>query len=105
MAISTRPPKTLSDIKTHSGRVRGDNQVYRDYFQVGALELERLRRTKERQAASSRIAIIDSRVADIDKEKEALLAGAAEYCATVDSNGNKTESPAKKKPSGLRIKY
>ncbi|MDP3008703.1 MAG: hypothetical protein Q8N30_06500 [Methylococcales bacterium] len=105
MAVSTRPPRTLSDIKTHSGRVSSDHQVYRDYFQVGALELERLRRSKEREAASSRIATIDSRMAEIDMEKESLLAGAAAVSAATDSNGNKIESTEKKKSSGLRIKY
>ncbi|MDP1774586.1 MAG: hypothetical protein Q8L15_20140 [Methylobacter sp.] len=102
MAISTRPPRTISDIKTHSGRGSGDHQIYRDYFQVGALELERWRRTREREAASSRIAGIDSRIADIDKEKEMLLAGAAAACVTVDGISKPTE---KKKSSGLRIKY
>ncbi len=104
MAISTRPPRTISDIKTHSGRGSGDHPIYRDYFQVGALELERWRRTREREAASSRIAGIDSRIADIDKEKEVLLAGAAAACATIDNNGN-SKPTEKKKPSGLRIKY
>jgi hypothetical protein len=84
--------------------VSGDHQTYRDYFQVGALELERWRRTRERKAASARIASIDSRIADIDKEKEALLAGAVAACATADSNG-KPEPTEKKKSSGLRIKY
>lgn len=102
MAISTRPPRTISDIKTHSGRGSGDHQTYRDYFQVGALELERWRRIREREAASSRIASIDSRIADIDKEKEMLLAAAA--CTSIDDNG-KSKSTEKKKSSGLRIKY
>jgi hypothetical protein len=104
MAVSTRPPRTLSDIKTHSGRVSSEHQVYRDYFQVGALELERLRRSKEREAASSRIASIDTRIADIDREKEALLEGAAAVSAMTDNNGKKVES-SEKKTSGLRIKY
>ncbi|MDD5271134.1 MAG: hypothetical protein PHU14_00315 [Methylovulum sp.] len=104
MAISTRPPRTLSDIKTHSGRVSRDHQVYRDYFQVGALELERWRRSKEREAASSRIEGIDSRIAEIDQEKEALLAGAAAACAEANGQG-KPEPVGKKKSSGLRIQY
>ena len=104
MAISTRPPRTLSDIKTHSGRAGSNLEVYRDYFQVGALELERWRRTKERDAAASRIASIDSRIADIEREKEVLLAGAAAACATVAGN-NQTELTEKRKSSGLRIKY
>lgn len=104
MAIITRPPRTVSDIKTHSGRASRDHQIYRDYFHVGALELERWRRTLERNVASSRIASIDSRITDIDKEKEALLAGAAAACETVYSKG-KPEATENKKSSGLRIKY
>ncbi|MEI7996311.1 MAG: hypothetical protein WCH01_15550 [Methylococcaceae bacterium] len=104
MAIITRPQRTVSDIKTHSGKSSRDHEVYRDYFQVGALELERWRRTKEREVAASRIAGIDSRLIAIDKEKEALLANAATVCATVYSNG-KAEPVENKKPSGLRIKY
>jgi len=82
MTIITRPPRSVSDIKTHSGRASRDHQIYRDYFQVGALELERWRRTLERNVAASRIASIDSRITDIDKEKEELLADAAAACAT-----------------------
>jgi hypothetical protein len=104
MTISTRPPRSVSDIKTHSGCSSHDHQVYRDYFQVGALELERWRRTLERNVAASRIASIDSRITDIDKEKEALLAGAAAVCAAVYNN-SKTEPVENKKPSGLRVKY
>ena len=104
MAIITRPPRTISDIKTHSGRASRDHQVYRDYFQVGALELERWRRRLERDAASSRIASIDNRIKDIEKEKEELLAGAAAACATIYNVGN-PEPTDNKKSSGLRIKY
>jgi hypothetical protein len=104
MAIITRPPRTKSDIKTHSGRASRDHQIYRDYFQVGALELERWRRTLERDVAASRIANIDSRITDIDREKEELLSGAAAACATIYNNG-KPEPTENKKSSGLRIKY
>jgi hypothetical protein len=104
MAIITSPPRTVSDIKTHSGRVSRDHEVYRDYFQVGALELERWRRTREREVALSRIAMIDKRIAEIDKEKELLLASATAACEMV-YNKSKSESTGNKKSSGLRIKY
>ena len=104
MAISTRPPRSVLDIKTHSGRVRGDHETHRDYFQVGALELERSRRAQERDAANNRITILNARIAEIDREKDALLASAAAACATLTDNG-KADSLKKKKPSGLRIKY
>jgi hypothetical protein len=84
--------------------VRGDHETHRDYFQVGALELERSRRAQERDAANNRITILNARIAEIDKEKEALLASAAAACATLADNG-KADSLKKKKPSGLRIKY
>jgi hypothetical protein len=104
MAIITSPPRTVSDIKTHSGRVSRDHEVYRDYFQVGALELERWRRTREREVAISRVAMIDKRIAEIDKEKELLLASATAACEMVYNKG-KSESTENKKSSGLRIKY
>jgi hypothetical protein len=104
MAIITRPPRTVTDIKTNSGRSSRDHQIYRDYFQVGALELERWRRTLERNVAASRIASIDSRIADIDKEKEKLLTGAEANSAEL-YNIDKPEPAENKKSSGLRIKY
>jgi len=106
MAISTRPPRTLSDIKTHSGRVRQEHQTYRDYFQVGALELERWRRSKEREAASARVATINARIVDIDREKEILLVAAAKANVAIAGVHKQTESAFEvKKSSGLRIKY
>ena len=105
MAISTRPPRTLSDIKTHSGRASQDHETYRDYFQVGALELERWRRSKEREAASSRVATISLRIAEIDREKEVLLASAASVSDLLVSRKSTAASAGPKKTSGLRIKY
>ena len=70
MTIRTRPPRSVSDIKTHSGSAKNKHETYRNYFQVGALELERWRRERERDAASNRIADIDTRIADIEKEKK-----------------------------------
>jgi len=101
MAIRTRPPRSVSDIKTHSGRAKNKHETYRNYFQVGALELERWRREREREAASARIADIDNRILDIDKEKMMLLSDAAEALAENMPKHDLEE----KKPSGLKIKY
>jgi hypothetical protein len=98
MAVNARSPRSVSSIKTHSGRVSGTHETHRDYFKVGALELERSRRVKERDAANNRIANINARIAEIDSEKATLLAtAAAAHDGSVDST--------KKEPSGLRIKY
>ena len=101
MAIRSRPPRSVSDIKTHSGSAKNKHETYRNYFQVGALELERWRREREREAASSRIADIDNRIADIDKEKKLLL----EDAAGVQSEKMDKPESVEKKPSGLKIKY
>jgi hypothetical protein len=101
MTIRTRPPRSVSDIKTHSGSAKNKHETYRNYFQVGALELERWRREREREAASNRIADIDTRISDIDKEKEMLLAEAAEAHGERPVN----PEPIEKKPSGMKIKY
>ncbi|MDD5033452.1 MAG: hypothetical protein PHE55_01730 [Methylococcaceae bacterium] len=103
MAIRTRPPRTISDIKTHSGRTKREHQTYRDYFQVGALELERWRREREREAASRRIADIDSRIADIDREKRILLTEAGAIDSLAESKIKIGIS--EKKAPGFRIKY
>jgi len=101
MALRTRPPRSVSDIKTHSGSAKNKHETYRNYFQVGALELERWRREREREAASTRIADIDNRIADIDREKMILLADAD------DAHAEHTDKPepVEKKSSGLKIKY
>ena len=104
MAIISSPRRTVSDIKTHSGRGSRDHEVYRDYFQVGALELERWRRAKEREVASLRVASIDSRIAEIDKEKELLLANAAGACAMTNNKGG-SSSVVSQQSSGHKIKY
>jgi hypothetical protein len=100
MAINRRPPRSVSSIKTHSGRGSGTHEAHRDYFKVGALELERSRRVKERDAANNRIAIINARISEIDSEKTALLAAASAASACDDKSDS-----TKKEPSGLRIKY
>jgi|TARA_B110000503_G_scaffold64163_1_gene101196 hypothetical protein len=98
MAINGRSPKSVSSIRTHSGRAGDGNTTHRDYFKVGALELERSRRVKERDAANSRLTIINARIDEIDNEKAKLL----EAAAAVNDG---TAKSAKKEPSGLRIKY
>ena len=78
MAIkTTRPPRTLSDIKTVAGRSSNKNQRrYASYFQLGALELERYRRGLERDAAQGRIEGINERLGEIETEMQGLLVDA-----------------------------
>ena len=103
MAIRTRPPRTVSDIKTRSGTAKNQHETYRNYFQVGALELERWRREREREASSERIAEIDKRLTQINEEKQLLLQEAA--ANATPSARDEGAKPADKTISGLRIKY
>jgi len=101
MAIRSRPPRSVSDIKTHSGSTKNNHETYRNYFQVGALELERWRREREREAAALRIAEIDNRISDIDNEKKKLLDDAD----VAQGKNAATAELVEKKSSGLKIKY
>lgn len=70
MAISSRG---LKDIRTLSGSGDGIAQPHKVYLKISCLELERLRRGKEREAAGKRTEDIDKRMEEIDAEKKALL--------------------------------
>jgi hypothetical protein len=70
---SSRPPRTLNDIKTVAGKSTEKTQrSYANYFQMGALELERWRRGQEREAAEKRVGEIDRRMAEIDAQMQSL---------------------------------
>jgi hypothetical protein len=59
----------VQEIKTHSsilGSGTHSNERHVHQFQLASLELERTRRTREKQAAMRRVADIDARMAEID---------------------------------------
>lgn len=103
MATKTsRPPRTLSDIKTHAGRVQRANRGYASYFQIGALELERWRREQEREAAARRIAEINRRIAEIEAEMATLMEGINIAPGGTASQGADCPQTGGR---GLRIRY
>lgn len=68
----------VRNLKTASGRVTRagtapDARSYHLFMKVTCLEMERVRRSTERAAAVRRIQDIDQRLAEIDREKAALL--------------------------------
>ena len=65
--------RSVRDIRTYSGRVDAGGVPYLAYMKIGCLEMEKARREKERNSALERIRNIDSRINDIDAEKEILL--------------------------------
>jgi len=71
------PLKGLNNIRTLSGRVDRISLPYRSYMQITCLEMEKARRDMERNSASQRIAVIDARLAEIEKAKQDLLQAVA----------------------------
>ena len=71
------PAKGLTNIRTLSGRVDQVSLPYRSYMQITCLEMEKARRDMERKSASRRIALIDTRLGEIDKAKKDLFQAVA----------------------------
>ena len=67
------PSKGLNNIRSLSGRVDQVSLPYRSYMQISCLEMEKARRGVERDNASQRIAQIDARLQQIEKDKQELL--------------------------------
>ncbi len=62
-------PKGIGEIKTHSAATGGSapNERHVHQFQLAALEFERTRRTREKQAALRRVGDIDRVLSEIEK--------------------------------------
>ena len=67
------PTKGLNQLRTLSGRVDQLSLPYRSYMQITCLEMERARRNMERKSASHRVALIDTRIEEIERSKQDLL--------------------------------
>ena len=71
------PTKGLNQLRTLSGRGDQLSLPYRSYMQITCLEMERARRNMERKSASHRVALIDTRIEEIEKSKQDLLLAVA----------------------------
>lgn len=65
--------KGVQNIRTHAGRADQSAQPYQIYLRIGALEMEKARRAKERESAMARVNNIDARFREIEAEQNALL--------------------------------
>jgi len=72
--MNTKPRRSLLDVRTLSGRVSDAEKPQRRYLRLAVLELEKVRRVKEKERAAGRIGDIDQRLADIQSEQALLLA-------------------------------
>ena len=67
------PQRGLREIRTHAGKQDQTDRPYRAYMQITCLEMEKARRRSERKTSLLRINSLDSRLKEIEAEKETLL--------------------------------
>ena len=102
------PTKGLTNLRTLSGRVDQLSLPYRSYMQITCLEMEKARRSMERKSASQRVALIDARVAEIEKAKQELLqavAAADRGTAPARLPGLELKPKPRRSAGGFKIRY
>jgi hypothetical protein len=108
MPIPVRPVKGLQDIRSHSGRPQEAILPYKAFMRLCSLEMEKFRRTKERESAMSRVKNIDARLLDIEIEMAAILEVVREDRSVnpfVPQAGESGTRPAQNETAGFRLKY
>ena len=73
MAVNKKIIRGIQDIRTISGRADTGSGPYKAYMKLSVLEMEKLRRGKEKANSLARVADIDARFRDIEREGTALL--------------------------------
>ena len=101
------PSRGLKNIRTLSARAERGTLPYRAYMQITCLEMERVRRSSERDSAARRVAEIDLRMKEIDQAKKALLAAANSPGPLVSGRlpGIEVRPSTHKSSRGFRIRY
>jgi hypothetical protein len=83
--MKSTPRRGLQNICTMSDRIGNAGSPQRKYLTLAMLELERVRRSKEKQNACERLDISDRRLAEIEDEQTGLLAAAEAEMAETSS--------------------
>ena len=101
------PRKTLRDIRTLSGKVDRIAIPYMAYMQITCLEMEKVRKGREKVSALQRVETLNGRLRDIEAEKASLLRALAERGAAPASGAPSTASrPAPPRSGGgIRLRY
>ncbi len=95
------PRRGLQDIRTLTGRVRQATRPHEAYLRISHIEMERARKTQEREKARQLMADIDARLGEIEAEKDSLLR------AMKERSGLPAPGPSGPRPGrgGFKIKY
>jgi hypothetical protein len=103
------PKKTirgLANIRTRSGSHDQVSEPYKAFLRIGSLEMEKARRSMEKESALNRVEKIDARFREIEDEKSELLEvigiTAADNAQAKPVNAKRTSAHKK---SGFKISY
>jgi hypothetical protein len=99
------PANGLNNIRTLSGKIDEASLPYRAYMQITCLEMERVRRTKERNSAALRIQAIDTRLKEIDRTKQELLQAVSGETPAIPPRLHGIEIKPTAKSNGFKIRY
>ena len=97
----------LQNIRTLSGMVDQGGEPYRAFLRIGALEMEKARRGKEKDSAIRRVEAIDGRFREIEAEKSKLLKALGNSNPGGDSDiaGDGSTHGLERGNGGFKIKY
>jgi len=110
MTIPQRTSRGLPDIPTFGASAGRFAVPHKAYLRVACLEMEKFRRSKEKDSAARRIRNIDTRFREIDAEEAALLEGLKGPGAATVTAGARSHRLVPPAASGsvtkvLRLKY
>lgn len=109
MAIPPRTIRTMQDIRTHSGRASENFVPYKAYMRLSCLEMEKFRRSQEREKSLNRIKNIEQRFKDIEAEKLSIMAQISEQTGESQSPAAAPASTQKtvvnNDPVGSRFRF
>jgi len=91
-------------MRTWSGRVDRVCVPHRAHLQIAWLEIEKVRRTAERNTAMRRLAELDTRLRAIDSEEAALTRALAER-KRLGAVGDEAKLVPRRAAGAFRIKY
>ena len=107
MPIPRRNIRGLQDIRTLSGRVDPTFVPHKAHMRLACLEMEKVRRGKERESAAYRIENIDARLKEIEAE-EALLLQSLAASGEGNLSHSRSDAPKDARPERkgqFRVRY
>ena len=103
MSIPKTSIRGVQNIRTRTGTVPGHFVAHEAYLKITCLEMEKVRRQKDREAAMIRVRNIDARFKEMEAEKASLLSALDERTTDRIPSARKGEHGAE--DDGFKIRY